>query len=427
MVKLKYKLIDNSGGTWGDEPNGVHDTVVLRSTDQTLDGGWRISGPAIRAVDPVQARLLRLEEGDILVTKSSGSEHHIGKASLVTREVAQCEAVFSNFNQRLRLSRGEEPRFYWYVLNSHMARYHYLVHATSTSGLGNLNADIVGNLRVPHVDLVTQKRIADFLDRETARIDELVEKKERLIGLLREKQHSVITSHVAPSGSRTGPRLRHFVEVNPPLSGIRGLSDDTPVAFVPMEAIEDGIGGVDLSRTRPLAEVRGGNYTFFQEGDMLLAKVTPCFENGKKALVEKLQHGLGFATSEVHVIRARSSDVDRHYLKYLLSSSPFRAAGISSMSGASGLRRVPVETILDFRLPVRDVVEQRRISRILDQKTAQIAAIILRLGESIVKLRELRSSLVTAAVTGQIDVETWRRRGETERRIEGVKAGATGA
>lgn len=195
-LRLKHKLVLNDGGVWGGEPDGEHDRIVLRSTDQTLEGGWRISNPAIRSIPPLEASRRRLAVGDILITKSSGSALHIGKASLVDADVAALDAVFSNFNQRIRFKRSEEPRFYWYYLNGPIARWHYRRHANATSGLGNLNAEIIGELPIPDLDMHRQKEIADKLDEEAARIDAAREKIRQTVNKLRELRSALIVAAV---------------------------------------------------------------------------------------------------------------------------------------------------------------------------------------------------------------------------------------
>ncbi|WP_417480510.1 restriction endonuclease subunit S [Maricaulis maris] len=148
------------------------------------------------------------------------------------------------------------------------------------------------------------------------------------------------------------------------------------MTFAPMEALSDGLGGLDASRSKPLSEVAKGSYNYFADGDVLLAKVTPCFENGKKAVATSLANGIGFATSEVHVLRPDPERIDRSYLRYLLSSEPFRAAGMRSMTGAGGLRRVSEAAIKDFVLPTPDLDTQKAIADVLDKETARIDQLI---------------------------------------------------
>ncbi len=171
-------------------------------------------------------------------------------------------------------------------------------------------------------------------------------------------------------------RLRHLVQINPPQSEVAHLPGDTEVVFAPMEALADGLGGLDTSTLRLLDEVRGGSYSYFAEGDLLLAKVTPCFENGKKAIATNLPTRIGFATSEVHVVRVKSSGLDKRYLNYVFCSDHFRYVGVSNMTGAGGLRRVPEDAILNYRLPISDLAMQRRIADFLDRETAVIDQLV---------------------------------------------------
>jgi type I restriction enzyme S subunit len=132
---------------------------------------------------------------------------------------------------------------------------------------------------------------------------------------------------------------------------------------------------------------------------VLLAKVTPCFENGKKAIALGLTNGIGFATSEVHVIRPDIRRLDRTYLKYLLCSGDFHAAGTASMTGAGGLRRVSEDAIRDFRLPIGDLESQNAIAHFLDRETSRIDQLIGAKEQQIVLLEEEHQAFVTNAVT----------------------------
>ena len=171
-------------------------------------------------------------------------------------------------------------------------------------------------------------------------------------------------------------RLRHLVTIGPrPPIGTE-LHPDADVTFVPMEAIADGLGGLDISQTRPFSEVVSGSYNYFSEGDLLLAKVTPCFENGKKALAQSLSNGIGYATSEVHVIRPGVDRIHPKYLFYLLCSEDFRAGGIASMTGAGGLRRVSDAAVLNYQPSVTNLPTQKAIADFLDRETARIDQLI---------------------------------------------------
>ena len=171
-------------------------------------------------------------------------------------------------------------------------------------------------------------------------------------------------------------RLRHMLRLSPSAKEINGLKPDDDVTFAPMEAIGDGLGGLDASGTKPLIEVQSGSYNYFSDGDVLLAKVTPCFENGKKALASGLTNGVGFATSEVHVLRPDPSKLDERFLFYLLSSEDFRAEGMKSMTGAGGLKRISDGAVLNYRPQITNLAQQKKIAAFLDRETVRIDGLI---------------------------------------------------
>lgn len=140
-----------------------------------------------------------------------------------------------------------------------------------------------------------------------------------------------------------------------------------------MDAIGEN-GAIDLSQRRPVVEVRNG-YSYFEDGDVAFAKVTPCFENGKGALMRDLECGAGFGTTEITVLRPKETTEPR-FLNYVLRSEQFRQNGAGAMTGAGGLKRVPDEFTRNFKTPWPPRSEQQRIASLLDEQTARIDALI---------------------------------------------------
>jgi type I restriction enzyme S subunit len=152
-----------------------------------------------------------------------------------------------------------------------------------------------------------------------------------------------------------------------------------------MEAIGED-GSVSLGRTRPVHEVRNG-YSYFEDGDVVFAKVTPCFENGKTAVLRGLQAGAGFGTTEFTVLRAMRHHSAR-FLGYVVQSERFRQPAIAAMTGAGGLKRVPEQFTRDFEFASPDKQEQERIADFLDERMARLAALIAEKRRLIERLRE---------------------------------------
>lgn len=196
---FKRQIDRNDGGVWGDDPDGEDDTIVLRSTEQTVAGHWKIDDPAPRKLSDRERQSALLIEGDLLLTKSSGSSLHIGKTSLVSPEIAAMGCCYSNFMQRIRMKPSFKPELAWYVMNNDLARLQFDLLSNSTTGLANLNGTMVGQIVVPVAPLPEQTAIAAFLDRETAKINGLVLEQRRLMELLKEKRQAVI-SHAVTKG-----------------------------------------------------------------------------------------------------------------------------------------------------------------------------------------------------------------------------------
>jgi len=193
-------------------------------------------------------------------------------------------------------------------------------------------------------------------------------------------------------------RLRYVAALNPAVRADLTAAQDTEVSFLPMEAIGED-GSLNLDRVRPVSEVRNG-YSYFEDGDVAFAKVTPCFENGKGALMRDLQLGAGFGTSELTVLRPKG-EASARFLNYVVQSEQFRQNGAGAMTGAGGLKRVPDDFTRDFKTPWPKRSEQERIANFLDEQTARIDALIAEKELLTTSLRESESSQLLELVTGR--------------------------
>lgn len=195
-------------------------------------------------------------------------------------------------------------------------------------------------------------------------------------------------------------RIRFAVEINPSMGLIAQGNENAEVSFLPMEAIGED-GSLKLTRTRPVCEVRNG-YSYFEDGDVVFAKVTPCFENGKGALMQFLIGGIGFGSTELTVLRPKFG-IDARFVSYLVQSPRFRTLGAGHMTGAGGLKRVPEEFTRNFEAAWPNPVEQQLVSNYLDRETARIDAFVAKKTRFIELLREKRQALITHAVTKGLD------------------------
>ena len=180
--------------------------------------------------------------------------------------------------------------------------------------------------------------------------------------------------------------IGEVAQVNPKLATADRPSLYDKVSFVPMASVSEETMSIAVHEERPFSEVAKG-YTPFRRGDVLVAKITPCFENGKMALADDLPHELGFGTTEFHVFRP-SERVTGRYLFNFLRVPWLRTAGAMKMRGAAGQRRVPADFFVSVKIPIPPLAEQKRIAGILDAADALRA----KRRESLVKLDTLLQS-----------------------------------
>ena len=151
--------------------------------------------------------------------------------------------------------------------------------------------------------------------------------------------------------------------IKPSKDEVKELPGDTVVSFVPMADINAFDAAFTPKENRKLSEVLSG-FTYFKDNDILLAKITPCFENGKAAIARNLTNGIGFGSTEYIVIRANTSLVYPEWIFYHINTPEFIDGGKSFMTGTAGQQRVDINYVKQYRIPVPSLEEQKKI---LDQ------------------------------------------------------------
>lgn len=192
-------------------------------------------------------------------------------------------------------------------------------------------------------------------------------------------------------------RIRDLCELRPQKAEARRrLKLNDRVSFVPMNDLPVNAIWLEAQGTRTLADVEG-SYTYFADGDVLLAKITPCFENGKLGVARDLMNGIGFGSSEFFVLRP-SDRLLPQYLYYYLSRQTFRGRGAAVMTGAVGHRRVPKEFIEDTLIPLPPLPEQKRIVAILDEAFEGIATATANAERNLANAQELFDATLRACI-----------------------------
>jgi len=403
VAPLKRGLARNDGGVWGEDFDD-DGTIVLRSTEIALDGSWQIEEPARRRLTGKERKDGRLEVGDLLVTKSSGSALHLGKTAVVTEDVAAMNCCFSNFTQRLRVNTRLHPRYLFWILNCPVGRDQLVFLGTTTTGLANLNTEIIGAIQIPLSTLAEQRAIAAFLDREIERIDALIARKERQIELLQEKRAAII-SHAVTKGLDPDAPMKD--------SGVEWLGEiPAHWEIAPLKYLTTCLDGKRIPLNVEDRAGRQGPYPYwgangvvdhiddwlFDEELVLLGEDgAPFFDSYKD--VAFVVRGKIWVNNHIHVLRPRTSANPSFLAQCLnvVNYGLFIEGSTRDKLTQGKMNDIPIQC------PPPD--EQHAIAAFLDRETERFDALVNKVQESITRLREYRTALISAAVTGKIQVQ----------------------
>lgn len=419
LGKLKTLLKRNDSGAWGEDSD-YEGTIVLRSTDVTAAGNWELANPARRRLGHAEYKATLLEEGDLLVTKSSGSALHLGKTAIVTSEIADLNCCFSNFMQRLRVAPDSESRYVWHLLNSDIGRGQLNFIGSTTTGLANLNGKIVGSIYLPLAPQDEQRSIASFLDKEIARIDALIARKEQLIDLLQEKRTALITQSIT-KGLDPAVHLMNsgveWLDKIPAHWSIKRLWHLTPSdrkimygIVLPGPNVPGGVPivkGGDVAADRLLLELLNrtspdieASYvrSRLREGDLVFAIRGSI---GEVAMIPNDLAGANLTQDAARI--SYSAETHGPWLLYALRSTAISAQLKAGALGAT-IKGINIRDLKRALLPIPPKLEQERIAVFLDIEDRRTEEARRSVRNAVERLQELRTALISAAVTGKIDV-----------------------
>lgn len=322
------------------------------------------------------AKLVR--ENDIIMS-SANSRELVGKSSLVTH--IPFPMTFGGFVLNIR-AKEMSSKYLFYFLRHEFLAGKFIGESSQTTNIANINTTTLGNYEIPLPPLPEQQRIVDRIESLFAKLDEAKEKAQAVVDSFETRKAAIL--HKAFTGELTAKwREEHGVgmesweqcslsdvcTVNPKKADTKDLPDELEVSFFPMSALSEIYGEITDPQTRLLKEVRSG-FTNFSEGDVVFAKITPCMENGKSAVVGKLVNDIGYGTTEFFVLRC-SDRLYNRFLYHLVRDKLFRDKAKAVMAGAVGQQRVPKRYLETYKLNLPKFNEQREIVRILDGSFAK--------------------------------------------------------
>lgn len=383
---FKKIIAQNDGGVWGEDPIGDDGAVVLRSTEQTVDGKWNIEQPAKRDLSHVaKLRYYKLEIGDLLITKSSGSALHIGKTSIVDADIAKLHCFYSNFMQRVRLKQNVMPKLYWYILNSSIARYQFVFLQNSTSGIGNINSKHIDNIIVPVPPLSEQTAIAAYLDKKCATIDAIIAEAKASIEECKSWKASVIFETVT-KGLNPNAEMKD--------SGVEWIGEIPDHWEIQKAKYYITVtNGSDPVTEGEIPVYGSGSKSFRTCGEY---KEGPTVLVGRKGSIDKPRYVTGRYWNVDTAFDVKTKGFDLRLYYYLATCFDYQFY----MSQTT----LPSMTQTNYRnmfLPVPPLPEQTAIAAYLDSKCAAIDGIILEKEDLIRELENYKRSLIFEVVTGK--------------------------
>lgn len=283
--------------------------------------------------------------------------------------------------------------FMYYILSSENV-YSQFKNAAAGGVVRNLNIQRVENVIVPiPPTLEEQQEIVQVLDTMSdiiRRRKECISHAQDLIPALFQEMFGDINNNVTKSNI---VRFRNCIELNPAKPN---LKDNLNVTFLGMKDISEN-GQVNLSTIKMYEDVKKG-FTNFENEDVLLAKITPCFENGKAAIVRNLTNGYGFGSTEFYVLRPYKKLILPEYVYSIIKSHSFAEPGKYKMVGAAGQKRLPKEYVLNYKFPLPSIELQEQFA----EKVRAINSYIKEQNEELKKAEQMFQSLLHHAFTGEL-------------------------
>lgn len=289
-----------------------------------------------------------------------------------------------------------------------------------TSVRMRISMDYLGNVLLPIPSKDEQDVIVKHLNWRVSKINKLIKAKKKQITILKEQRKAVIDDGVLHGFKKNGVKdseiywlgeipdnwniipLKRICRVNASVAEqINAMHDSEKVTFLPMESVTV-TGEIDCSIKKKLSQVRTG-YSSFAKGDVVVAKITPCFENGKGACLNSLDTMVGFGTTEFINLRP-SESVLSEFLYLITMTRPFRKLGEDVMTGSAGQKRISADYIRNFTIGIPEIDEQASIIEKIHSVLQSIDSTIASEETTIKLLEELKTRIIADVVTGQIDV-----------------------
>ena len=337
-----------------------------------------------------------LREGDFVLSVRGS----MGKVGLVPKELDGANMTAN----LIRISPNRAMVYSLFLKQVFLSEYFQrtLDNLSPQTTIKTIKAPILKSIKIPLPPLPEQRRIA-------AKIQELMEEVERARTACKKQLEAVkllpsaylrevFESEEAKKWERK--RLGEVCEINPPRPKNFKRSPDAPTTFVPMESVNENTGSITASKIVPYSKVSKG-YTYFEENDVLFAKITPCMQNGKHVIAKNLIDKIGFGTTEFHVLRP-SEKIIPEWIWYFIRQPHFLKEATAYFTGAVGQQRIPVYFLSGYTIPLPPVEVQRRIAADLKEKMAYVEKLRTAIEKQLEAINALPQVILRKAFRGEL-------------------------
>ena len=318
--------------------------IILPADNITLEGDLKVQKEIYVDDTVTLSDDKRLQKNDIFICMSSGSKEHIGKVAFIDQDTKYYAGGFMGII-RVNMQRCL-PKFLYYYLNYSMKFREEIKLLTQGANINNISSTI-NSIEIPLPPIDVQERIITELDG----FQQVVNGARLVLSNYRPK---------LSCSTATYKTLDEIATFRPSKDEIKALPTDTDVSFVPMASLNTFDASFEAVETRKLTDVSSG-FTYFRNNDILLAKITPCFENGKAGIAHNLKNGIGFGSTEYIVIRADESVVYPEWIFYYINTREFIDGGKPFMTGTAGQQRIDINYVKQYQIPVPSLEEQKML------------------------------------------------------------------